>query len=127
MKRSYFVLAALAIFVSAILSACRSNGTVDEAAAAPPPARVVEQPDVNIIQVDRPERFTIIKAGQREQLPELNATGVVNPDVERSIPVVSLASGRVVAIYAKLGDDVKKGQLLLKDPQQRHRRRLSDL
>ena len=38
----------------------------------------------------------------------------MNPDVEKSIPVISLASGRVVGIYAKLGDDVKKGQLLLK-------------
>ena len=49
-----------------------------------------------------------------EDRPELHATGVINPNVEKSIPVVSLASGRVVAIYAKLGDDVKKGQLLLK-------------
>jgi membrane fusion protein, heavy metal efflux system len=83
-------------------------------AAVPPPTKVEEQPDVNIIQIDRPERFTLVRASQREELPQLNATGVVNPDVEKSIPVISLASGRVVAIYAKLGDDVKKGQLLLK-------------
>jgi len=30
------------------------------------------------------------------------------------VPVVSLASGRVVGIYARLGDTVKKGQLLLR-------------
>jgi cobalt-zinc-cadmium efflux system membrane fusion protein len=46
--------------------------------------------------------------------PELNVTGVVNPDVSRSVPVPSLASGRVVEIDARLGDDVKKGQLLFK-------------
>ncbi|MBV9082008.1 MAG: efflux RND transporter periplasmic adaptor subunit [Acidobacteriaceae bacterium] len=106
--------AAFFIALSGFVTGCRSSGKVDEAAAAPPPARVEEEPDVNLIQVDRPERFTLVKAGQREELPELHATGVVSPDVEKSIPVISLASGRVVGIYAKLGDDVKKGQLLLK-------------
>jgi cobalt-zinc-cadmium efflux system membrane fusion protein len=37
----------------------------------------------------------------------------VNPDVSRTIPVISIASGRVVAIHARLGDSVKKGQLLM--------------
>jgi cobalt-zinc-cadmium efflux system membrane fusion protein len=114
MKRAHIVIAGLTIILSAVLVACRSSGKVDEAAAAPPPVKLEEQPDVNIIQIERPERFTLVRAGQREELPQLNATGVVNPDVEKSIPVISLASGRVVAIYAKLGDDVKKGQLLLK-------------
>lgn len=115
MKRVHVAIAGLTIIIiSSVLLGCRSSGKVDEAAAAPPPAKVEEQPDVNIIQVERPERFTLVRAGQRDELPELNATGVVNPDVEKSIPVISLASGRVVGIYAKLGDDVKKGQLLLK-------------
>jgi cobalt-zinc-cadmium efflux system membrane fusion protein len=35
------------------------------------------------------------------------------PDINRSVPVVSLASGRVLAIHARLGDTVRKGQLLL--------------
>lgn len=114
MKRAPFAIAGLTIILGTVLVACRSNGKVDEAAAAPPPAKIEEQPDVNIIQIDRPERFNLVRATQREELPQLNATGVVNPDVEKSIPVISLASGRVIAIYAKLGDDVKKGQLLLK-------------
>jgi membrane fusion protein, heavy metal efflux system len=113
MKLAGFAIAGLTIIISTVLLGCRSSGKVDEAAAAPPPAKVEEQLDVNIIQIDRPERFTLVPAGQRKEFPQLNATGVVNPDVEKSIPVVSLASGRVVAIYAKLGDDVKKGQLLL--------------
>ena len=41
-------------------------------------------------------------------------TGVVSPDVSRQVPVPSLASGRVVEIDARLGDEVKKGQLLFK-------------
>ncbi len=46
--------------------------------------------------------------------PELNVTGVVNADVSRNVPVISLASGRVVEIRAKLGDTVTKGQLLMR-------------
>ena len=44
----------------------------------------------------------------------MNVTGTVNPDVSRTVPVVSLATGRVVEIRARLGDTVKKGQLLLR-------------
>src|SRR6202034_292360 len=43
----------------------------------------------------------------------LNVTGTVNPDVSRTIPVISIASGRVVDIHARIGDYVKKGQLLM--------------
>ena len=46
--------------------------------------------------------------------PQLSVTGVVSPDVSRSVPVISLVSGRVVEIHARLGDEVKQGQLLLK-------------
>ena len=41
-------------------------------------------------------------------------TGTVTPDISRNVPVVSLASGRVMAIHARLGDTVQKGQLLLR-------------
>lgn len=112
MKRASFGLAVIAAI--ATLSACGSREKVNAASAAPPPPNVVEEPDLNIVKVDRPERFTLVTAGEREERPKVDATGTINPDVEKSIPVVSLASGRVVGIYAKLGDDVKKGQLLLK-------------
>jgi cobalt-zinc-cadmium efflux system membrane fusion protein len=38
----------------------------------------------------------------------------VQPDISRAVPVISLAAGRVVEIKARLGDVVKKGQLLLR-------------
>jgi cobalt-zinc-cadmium efflux system membrane fusion protein len=95
-------------------SGCGGRTNADPAAEAPPEAKVIEEPDLSIVKIDHPERFTIVTAGQREELPELNVTGTVNPDVEKSIPVVTLASGRVIEVDAKLGDDVKKGQLLLK-------------
>jgi membrane fusion protein, heavy metal efflux system len=111
--RRAILLAASALFV--ILAGCHSKEkTVDEAAAAPPPTKVVEQPDLNMVKVDRPERFTLVKASEEEDRPQVRATGTVTPDVGRSVPVVSLASGRVTGLFAKLGDDVKKGQVLLK-------------
>ncbi len=113
MRRATFLLAASASMV--MLTGCRSKEkAVDEAAAAPPPAKVVEQPDLNMVKVDRPERFTLVKANEEEDRPQVRATGTVTPDVDRSVPVVSLVSGRVTGLYAKLGDDVKKGQVLLK-------------
>ena len=48
------------------------------------------------------------------QAPSLTVTGVVSPDVSRTVPVISLASGRVVEIRARLGDTVQKGQVLLR-------------
>jgi membrane fusion protein, heavy metal efflux system len=114
MKRGKLILAFPVLLEAILLAGCGSKQKADAAAMAPPDARVVEEPDLNLVKVDRPERFTVVSAAQREELPELHATGTINPDIEESIPVVSLASGRVVGIYAKLGDDVKKGQLLLK-------------
>ena len=45
---------------------------------------------------------------------QLVVTGTVNPDIARTVPVISLASGRVVEVRARLGDTVKKGQVLLR-------------
>ncbi|MBV8570045.1 MAG: efflux RND transporter periplasmic adaptor subunit [Acidobacteriaceae bacterium] len=97
-----------------VLCSCGSREAVNAQNAAPPSAQVVTEPDLNLVKVDRPERFRLVKAGSRDEVPELQATGVISPDVEKSIPVISLAAGRVVGIYVKLGDDVTKGQLLLK-------------
>ena len=89
------------------------NRHVDAAAEAPPPANVVNDVDLNLFTVDRPEQFPLAEATAHPTASELVVTGTVLPDVSRNVPVVSLASGRVVAIQARLGDSVKKGQLLL--------------
>ncbi len=94
-----------------ILGGC--NGPADAAAEAPPPANVVPDVDLNLFTVDHPEHFPLATATAHPTSSELVVTGVVTPDVSRNVPVVSLASGRVVAIHARLGDTVQKGQLLL--------------
>src|SRR5208282_842976 len=94
-----------------LLGGC--NGHVDAAAEAPPPANIVPDVDLNLFTVDHPEHFPLVEATAHPTTSELVATGTVAPDVSRNVPVVSLASGRVVAIHARLGDTVKKGQLML--------------
>ncbi len=65
--------------------------------------------------VDHPEQYPFVTRRQvRRAAPELNVTGTVTPDISRNIPVVTIASGRVLEIHARLGDTVTKGQLLLK-------------
>src|SRR5258708_1195459 len=78
------------------------------------PALVEPDLDANNFKVDHPERFPLATAGEHIAAPELNVTGVVSPDVSRQVPVPSLATGRIVEINARLGDEVKKGQLLFK-------------
>jgi cobalt-zinc-cadmium efflux system membrane fusion protein len=69
--------------------------------------------DVSVFSVEHPEQFPIASSTAETTAPELVVTGTVAPDISRNVPVISLASGRVVAIHARLGDTVKKGQLLL--------------
>jgi cobalt-zinc-cadmium efflux system membrane fusion protein len=115
MNRStpYFLLTAT--LLSAALIAC---GHKEEPAkgngGAPPPAQVQKEPDANLWQVDHPEQFPLVKAEEYASASTLRVTGVVSPDVSRTVPVISLASGRVVEIRARLGDSVKKGQVLLR-------------
>jgi len=109
-RLGYSVVAGVVI----VMAGCAAKGKVDERAMAPPQTQVIEEPDLNLVKVDHPERFALVTAGRKEDVSQVRATGVVNADIDKSVPVISLASGRAVGIYAKLGDDVRKGQLLLK-------------
>ena len=105
---------ALVLACTVFISACGVSGHTDPAAGAPPPAPIDHEGDSSLIHVDHPEQFPLATATLREVTPELSVTGTVSPDVSRAVPVVSLASGRVVDIRARLGDSVKQGQLLLR-------------
>jgi len=83
------------------------------AAGAPPAAKVVLAPDPNLFTVDHPDQFPLAAAMEHATTSELVVTGTVTPDVSRNVPVVSLASGRILAIHTRLGDAVQKGQLLM--------------
>ena len=97
----------------ALLVGCGEN-KADPKAEVPPPATVEPDLDANNFKVDHPEQFPLVTAVEHKAAPALNVTGVVQPDIARAVPVISLAAGRVVEIKARLGDTVKKGQLLLR-------------
>jgi membrane fusion protein, heavy metal efflux system len=107
------ILAGLCSIASLLTVACTSS-KADPRAEAPPKAVVEPDLEAGNFRVDHPERFPLTIAVEHKAPPALNVTGVVQPDIGRAVPVVSLASGRVVEIKAKLGDAVKKGQLLLR-------------
>jgi cobalt-zinc-cadmium efflux system membrane fusion protein len=124
MRRRYFEyfagsalrrLLALAICTVCVffLAGC-NEGKADPKAEAPPPASVQSDLDANNFKVDHPEQFPLATAVAYKTAPALNVTGVIQPDIARAVPVISLAAGRVVEVKAKLGDAVKKGQLLMK-------------
>jgi cobalt-zinc-cadmium efflux system membrane fusion protein len=95
------------------LAACNS-GKADPSAEAPPKAVVEPDLDANNFKVDHPDQFPLATAVEHKAVSALNVTGVVQPDITRAVPVISLAAGRVVELKARLGDVVEKGQVLLK-------------
>jgi len=105
--------AILCVYLSLFLLGC-NEGKADPKAEAPPPATVEPDLDANNFKVDHPEQFPLVPAIEHKAAPSLNVTGVVQPDIARAVPVISLAAGRVVEVKARLGDVVKKGQLLLR-------------
>ncbi len=105
--------AALGLALAGFLVAC-NEGKADPKAEAPPQATVVPDMDANNFKVEHPEQFPLATAAEYKAAPALNVTGVVQPDIARSVPVISLAAGRVVEVKARLGDVVKKGQLLMR-------------
>jgi cobalt-zinc-cadmium efflux system membrane fusion protein len=102
----------IALTLVVALGGCKKI-EADAAAQAPPKPNVVLAPDAALFSVDRPEQFPLAAAVQHATVSELVVTGTVTPDVSRNVPVVSLASGRVMAIQTRLGDTVQKGQLLM--------------
>jgi membrane fusion protein, heavy metal efflux system len=91
-----------------------NDGKADPKAEAPPKTTVEPDLDANNFKLDHPEQFPLVTAVEHKAVSALNVTGVVQPDITRAVPVISLAAGRVVELKARLGDVVQQGQLLLK-------------
>ena len=117
MKRFRLLLLIACLVLAAGLAACglgKAAPKADFNAGAPPTTVIVPAGNSNVVTVDKPELFPLVTAGRYDAAPELNVTGTVTADVSRNVPVISIASGRVVEIRARLGDTVTKGQLLLR-------------
>ena len=105
--------AATCMVLGTLLWSC-GQGKADPKAEAPPPTKIEHEADLNLVQIKHPEQFPVVAAVGRKAASELVVTGVVSPDALRNVPVISLASGRVVDIRVRLGDTVKKGQVLIR-------------
>jgi cobalt-zinc-cadmium efflux system membrane fusion protein len=112
MKQLLIMTAALALAI--FLAGCQTKAATDPAAGAPPKAQVEQEGSADFVKAAHPEKFAIVAAGRRDSAPTLEATGVVSADVSRNVPVISIATGRILDVKARLGDTVTKGQLLLR-------------
>jgi membrane fusion protein, heavy metal efflux system len=119
LHRSRHALRAAAVAVAVITASTLAGCGGDKAAknpeaGAPPQAQVETVANANLVQVDDAKGFPLATAAAYQAPSQLVANGVVSPDVARTVPVVSIATGRVVEIKARLGDTVQKGQVLLR-------------
>jgi len=112
-RRHSFLFAQCAV-VTALFLGCGGRADDPGSAGAPPAPKVQKEQDVSLLQVEHPDQFPLVKATEYQATSSLVVTGTVTPDVSRTVPVISLASGRVVEIRARLGDKVEKGQVLLR-------------
>jgi cobalt-zinc-cadmium efflux system membrane fusion protein len=100
---------AMGLLCAAVLVA--SLACSNDTKAAPTKQEITIDP--NLMTVDNPGLFSTVKVETRDLPTELTANGTVQPDVNKTIHVTSLGSGRVVDLKVRLGDYVKKGQVLL--------------
>jgi cobalt-zinc-cadmium efflux system membrane fusion protein len=113
MKRMSWRVFVLALVSTFFLAGC-GNNKGEAAEGVPANVSVEQEQDSSIVTVEHPEQFPVVTAVEHAAPYSLEATGSVLPDIARTVPVISLASGRVVEIRARLGDRVQKGQLLLR-------------
>ena len=97
-----------------LLAGCGGDRKADPTAEAPPASQVESAQDATVVSVSHPEQFPLTSVETRQATSQLVATGVVAPDISRTVPVISVAAGRVVEIKARLGDTVTKGQVLMR-------------
>lgn len=118
MRRIRFAAAGIVLIACWWLAGCQRGMASKESKEDPPPENppvVVEHKSgPTLVTVEHPEQFPLAIATRHVGTQDLKVTGVVNADVSRSVPVISLASGRIVEIRARLGDSVTKGQLLMR-------------
>jgi membrane fusion protein, heavy metal efflux system len=109
-NRNKILLRAAAI-CGALLLAGMSASCSDDPKAAPTKAEVTLDP--NLYTVEHPDLFKLATVENRDLPTTLHANGSVTPDINNTIHMTSQGSGRVVELKVRLGDYVKKDQVLL--------------
>ena len=114
MIRIIFVEAGIAVLLGSWLTGCGGKVNANTVAVEPGAPEVEHKRGASLVTVDHPERFSLATATRHVEVPELKVTGVVTADVSRNVPVISIATGRILETRARLGDTVTKGQLLMR-------------
>ncbi len=115
MNRKLFILeVGLSMALVLGLAGCGKTETAKADSSGTGPETVQVEPDMdpNNLKVDHPDQFPVTKAGSHVAAPELNVTANVYPDVSKNVAVISTATGKVVDIKVRVGDEVTKGQVL---------------
>jgi len=109
-NRNKILLRAAAI-CGALLLVGMGASCSDDPKAAPTKAEVTLDP--NLYTVEHPDLFKLATVETRDLPTTLHANGGVTPDINSTIHMTSQGSGRVVELKVRLGDYVKKGQVLI--------------
>jgi cobalt-zinc-cadmium efflux system membrane fusion protein len=91
-----------------------SAAACSRASSEPAKTEVITSRAPNIVEMETPERFAVAAVDTRQVFDELHVNGVISPDVSRTVPVLSLSGGRAIDIRTRVGDDVRKGQVLVR-------------
>ena len=109
LKSPRLILTACTVLAVALLFAsCSQHGSMDASESKP-----VVTPDPGVFEVQNSQQFPLVAPASRREPEVLSVNGVVTPDVTRTVHINALAGGRVLEVRAKLGDDVRKGQVLM--------------
>jgi membrane fusion protein, heavy metal efflux system len=114
MRWIVLVEAGIAALLVSCLAGCGGKVNADTVDGEPGSPEIVHKRGASLVTVDHPERFSLATAARHTEFPELKVTGVIAADVARSVPVISIATGRILETHARLGDTVTKGQLLMR-------------
>ena len=95
-----------------LVSGCSSKENATAKTETTP--QIEEVYDGTIIKITKSKDFAVVKAESKSISEELAVNGSIIPDISRTVAVNALSGGRIAEINARLGQEVKKGQLLLK-------------
>jgi membrane fusion protein, heavy metal efflux system len=114
MKLIVLAPAGLAVAFNVLLAGCARSVSADDPSLTDPPVEVERAGTFDLVKVANPEQFPMAIVSQHAAATELNVTGVISADISRNVPVISVATGRILEVKARLGDTVTKGQLLMR-------------
>jgi membrane fusion protein, heavy metal efflux system len=115
-RRILFFETVLGLTLGLFLTGCSTSkvSANKDSDTAPPVAQVEADMDPSNFKLDHPDQFPVVEAGSHAAASELNVTAVTSPDAANQVPVISTATGRITEIDARVGDEVRKDQLLFK-------------